>query len=68
MIMTTQIELSDPEWQLILELLKAERRELPSEIRHTDTRAFRKDLGERMHTVDSLVSRLTSVPLAAHTL
>jgi hypothetical protein len=56
--MMQQPTLNDREWQLILNLLESERRDLPQEIRHTDTPKYHDDLQERMRIIDSLVDRL----------
>ncbi len=50
--------LTDAEWQLVIELLEEERRELPIEIRHTDSRAYRDQLHQRLDAIDSILERL----------
>jgi hypothetical protein len=55
--MTQQFALSEPELDLIRELLEGEQKELLLEIRHTDTANFRAALKERLTTVESLIRR-----------
>lgn len=55
--MTQPFALSNPELQLIVELLEDERKQLLIEIRHTDTANFRIGLKERLAMLESLVSR-----------
>lgn len=50
--------LTDNEWRLILELLKSEERELPSEIRRSMTFEVRDQLRARLGTVRKLVEHL----------
>jgi|WetSurMetagenome_2_1015567.scaffolds.fasta_scaffold353127_3 hypothetical protein len=50
--------LSPHEWSLIAQLLEAKQRELLAEIRHTDKRAFRDALHERLEQVDRLLERI----------
>ena len=57
--------LSEREWDLILELLENERRELPTEIRHCDTAHVRQELEERQRVVENLIHRLQPVPVGA---
>ena len=52
------LRLSDPELRLLIELLESEKRELPSEIHHTDSRALRERLRARLATVEDLLARL----------
>ncbi len=56
--MFNQPQLSDKEWDLLLELLEAERSELPPEIRHTDTPRVHDNLLGRLETIDSLINRI----------
>lgn len=55
--MTQPFALSDPELDLVRELLEGEQKELLLEIRHTDTANFRAGLKERLATVESLIHR-----------
>lgn len=61
--MATPPLLTEEEWQLVRELLEGARRDLPSEIRHTDTARVRHELQERLHTVESLLARIPRVPV-----
>ncbi|HYM13231.1 MAG TPA: hypothetical protein VEU62_20995 [Bryobacterales bacterium] len=56
--METQLSLSEAEWELVIELLEGERRELPSEIRHTDATNVHAELKRRLEMVDRLLERL----------
>ena len=56
--MVNRPELSDVEWDLVVELLERERGELPTEIRHTRTRTVRDDLHARQRMVQDLLHRL----------
>lgn len=56
--MREQPELNEQEWRLVLELLDAERRELPTEIRHTDSHQVHERLAQRLTLVSALVDRL----------
>ena len=58
--MNHQLTLDDQEWNLVLELLQSERRELPPEIRHTDTVRVHDDLELRLKLVDELIAKLRS--------
>ena len=62
--MDTSPLLTEEEWQLLRELLEDARRNLPSEIRHTDTTRVRHELQERLHTVEALLKRLEPTPVA----
>lgn len=57
--------LSPDEWALIADLLELKQRSLLSEIRHTDKRAFREALHERLSQVDDLLKRIPSQFAAA---
>lgn len=56
--MYAQPKLSDEEWDLVVELLECERRELPAEIHHTRTESVRKDLQHRSDVVQRLLVKL----------
>ena len=56
--------LTDQEWALLAELLEAEQRELPVEIRHTDSRAYKEQLLQRLRVVDGLMARLRALTVA----
>ena len=53
-----QHALSSEDWDLVIELLKRERTQLPIEIHHTTTRVFREDLKSRLRQVETLLERL----------
>jgi hypothetical protein len=53
--MKHELELTDAELELVLGLLEEERRELPTEIHHTDRASVRESLHERLKTVNRLV-------------
>lgn len=53
-----RLSLSDAEWELLTELLERERRALPIEIRHCDTRVMRDQLRRRVELVDTILDRL----------
>ena len=55
--MTTQIEFTDSERELIVELLGREHGFLPHEIHHTDSREFRASLEERLELVGDLLAK-----------
>lgn len=56
--MTHQLELSDAEWELLIELLEQERGDLPSEVRHSRLTNVRDELRLREEMVQSLLERL----------
>jgi len=53
-----QLQISEQEQRLILDLLRAERDELPTEIHHTDNPDMSDQLKQRMDLVDGLINRL----------
>jgi hypothetical protein len=62
--MMHQPEFTESEWQLLLELLDNERRELPPEIRHTDTPGVHDGLLERLAAIDSMTDRIRQAQAA----
>lgn len=56
--------LNQEDWALIAHLLALHQRLLLAEIRHTDKRAFRDALHERLNQVESLLNRIPT-PQAA---
>ena len=54
----TQLELTDVERELIVELLERERTELPHEIHHTTTGAMRRELERRFETTELALKKL----------
>jgi hypothetical protein len=61
--MNPQFSLTDPEVQLLIELLETERRELPPEIHHSDAVRVHDGLQERLKTVDNLIDKLKHSPV-----
>ena len=59
--MTQQFALSNPELDLVRELLEDEQKELLFEIRHTDTASFRAGLKVRLANVEALIHRAEAV-------
>lgn len=53
--------LTDKESALLIELLEAESQRLAIESRRTDARGLRKEIRERLRSVDRLVERLREV-------
>ncbi|MFZ0590543.1 MAG: hypothetical protein WAM39_08680 [Bryobacteraceae bacterium] len=66
--MTHQLFISDPELELILELLERDQKELLVEIRHTDSHKFREELRARRATIESLIERGRTAQGVAQTL
>lgn len=62
--MTANPSLSDREWQLVLQLLQQERRELGPEIHHTDNPGVHDDLKDRLVLVDNLIDKLQQMPVS----
>ncbi|MBI5440635.1 MAG: hypothetical protein HY900_05405 [Deltaproteobacteria bacterium] len=58
--MAYSIELSDPELQLLKELLHGDEARLRVEIAHTDRRALKVELKERQELLRGLVGKLGS--------
>ena len=52
------LDLSPADWDLIIELLKRERIDLPAEIHHTSTPEVRDALRRKLHTLNALLERL----------
>ena len=53
--------LTEAEWNIILELLARERRDLPIEIHHTSTRKYREELRDRLRTIEDLLERFSMI-------
>jgi hypothetical protein len=51
-------DLSETEWELIVDLLLREHNELPSEIHHTNNSSMRADLQARLEMINRLLERL----------
>lgn len=60
---TFQAELSEKQLAVMLELLREERRELPMEIRHTDSMRYHDELQARLKVVDELIEKLEQAPV-----
>ncbi|HLJ15151.1 MAG TPA: hypothetical protein VKV15_11685 [Bryobacteraceae bacterium] len=56
--MDTQPILSREEWQVVIELLEREQRDLPSEIHHTRTPNVHDQLHHRLELIQGLLDRL----------
>ena len=50
--------LADDQWDLIIELVERERKELHAEIHQTDSHDYRAKLAQRLDLVDSLLKVL----------
>ena len=61
--MTDQMSFSDDELRVMRDLLEEYRRELPSEIRRTDSMQFHDKLQDRLKVVDSLIEKLSQGPV-----
>ncbi len=59
-MLNEQPKLSEAEWALLIDLLRQERDQLPAEIHHTRSAAFRDELQHRRRMVESLLERLAS--------
>jgi len=53
-----QLTLAKDEWELVLELLEREHKELHAEIHQTDSRDYRAKLSQRLDLVDRLLKIL----------
>ncbi len=62
--MYDQINLSDAEWALVIELLQQEHHNLPMEIHHTRVASYREKLRHRHEMVGTLLERLQPVGTA----
>lgn len=56
--MLAQPNLSEQEWELIVQLLQQEQAELPVEIHHSRNQEFRDELRQRLNLVRHLLDRL----------
>ncbi len=52
------LSLNDDQWQLVVELLESEQKELPAEIHHTDSADYKAKLHERLKMVNQLLDTL----------
>ncbi len=61
--MTHQVQLNDQEYQVVLQLLKAERGDLHPEVRRSTMNVqAHEELQGRLKLVDSLIERLQKAP------
>ncbi|MBI4891845.1 MAG: hypothetical protein HY821_14560 [Acidobacteria bacterium] len=60
-------QLADEDWILITHLLEIKQRDLLAEIRHTDKRAFREALHERLDQVERLLRQMPVPAVIART-
>jgi hypothetical protein len=58
MVSAVTLQLAGEETAVLTELLESERSRLLVEIRHTDHRAYREELRQRLDIVERLVGRL----------
>lgn len=58
MVSAVTLQLAGEEIAVLTELLESERSRLLVEIRHTDHRAYREELRQRLDIVERLVARL----------
>jgi hypothetical protein len=56
-----QLNVSDSELSLILEVFEHQKSQLLVELRHADSRKFRTELHERLELIESLIARAASV-------
>jgi Trp operon repressor len=56
--MAKTVTLDDQEWQLVIELLESEQKELPAEIHHTDSFDYRARISKRLEIVNKLLETL----------
>jgi hypothetical protein len=55
---TQQPTLTKEEWDLVIELIEREQKELHAEIHQTDARAYRAEISQRLDRVDRLLKVL----------
>jgi hypothetical protein len=58
--MTKAVTLNDEEWQLVVELLESEQKQLPVEIHHTDSTEYKEGLSKRLAVVNKLLDILSN--------
>lgn len=56
--MECRLSLTENEWQLLLELLQSERRQLPVLIRRTDTAEPRHELQAKRDMIDQVIEQV----------
>ena len=62
--MGAQFELTEPQWDLIRDLLAREQDELPHEIHYTHSAELRHTLQERLRMVNDLLAKLRPAVIA----
>ena len=55
------LKLSDAEWDVIADLLRQERGELPAEIHHTDSPTLGDELQKRQALVAGILAKMSNV-------
>jgi hypothetical protein len=60
-----RLEISDPERELMVELLQREQIEIPHSIHHTATTAMRRELERRLELTEALLNKLKPAALGA---
>jgi hypothetical protein len=63
-VMSKTLKLSEPEWEVVSELLEQERSNLRPEIHHTDSPRVQDELQKRLATVSALLERMKSEPVS----
>ncbi len=58
--MPTAPTLTNAQWEIVVEVLRRERRELPSELHHAQTSSVRDGLRRRIKEVDGILDILGS--------
>lgn len=61
--MEQRTSFSEQEIELLVDLLRREREELPAQIHHTDSHDLRERFRQRQQTVESLLERLQKLPV-----
>jgi hypothetical protein len=61
--MIRSVDWKDSDWDLIVELLEREERQLPVEIRHTDSHTYKDQLRARLVQVSQLLEAMRKAHL-----
>lgn len=61
--MIRSVDWKDSDWDLIVELLEREERQLPVEIRHTDSHTYKDQLRARLVQVSQLLETMRKAHL-----
>ena len=56
--MECKLMLAEGEWQVVLDALERELKELPTEIHHTDNRKYRLSLKEHREFLEAVIARI----------